>query len=65
MGRANERGFSFSRTFPGFASVWVDFVDQNKSLEQAIQRSPCSRLYSEWRAIQDKITNSYVLEIEI
>lgn len=35
MGRANERGFSFSRMFPGFASIWVDFVDQNKSLDRA------------------------------
>ena len=24
MGRANERGFSFSRMFPGFASIWVE-----------------------------------------
>jgi hypothetical protein len=36
---------------PDLPAFWVDFVDQNKSLEQAIQRSPCSRLYSEWRAI--------------
>src|ERR1700722_7427121 len=36
MGRANERGFPFSRAFPGFASVWVDFVDQNKALEKTI-----------------------------
>ena len=45
MGRANERGFSFSRMFPDFASNWVDFVDQNKSLEQAIQRVDRCRTY--------------------
>ena len=49
MGRANERGFSFSRMFPGFASSWVDFVDQNKSLEQAIQRIDRHRSYDEGR----------------
>src|SRR5450759_630359 len=49
MGRANERGFSFSRMFPGFASSWVDFVDQNKSLEQAIQRIGRHRAYDEGR----------------
>jgi integrase len=49
MGRANERGFSFSRMFPGFASSWVDFVDQNKSLEQAIQRIDCHRAYEDGR----------------
>ena len=49
MARANERGFSFSRTFPGFASIWVDFVDQNKSLEQTIQRVDRHRAYQEGR----------------
>jgi integrase len=49
MGRANERGFSFSRMFPDFASNWVDFVDQNKSLEQAIQRVDRCRTYDEGR----------------
>jgi integrase len=49
MGRANERGFSFSRMFPGFASSWVDFVDQNKSLEQAVQRIDRHRAYDEGR----------------
>jgi integrase len=47
IGRANERGFSFSRMFPGFASTWVDFVDQNKSLEQTIQRVDRHRTYEE------------------
>jgi hypothetical protein len=49
MGRANERGFSFSSMFPGFASSWVDFVDQNKSLEQTIQRIDHHRSYDEGR----------------
>jgi integrase len=49
MGRANERGFSFSRMFPGFASIWVDFVDQNKALEQTIQRIDRHRVYEDGR----------------
>src|SRR5258708_34326781 len=49
MGRANERGFLFSRMFPGFASTWVDFVDQNKSLEQTIQRVDRHRFYEDGR----------------
>jgi integrase len=49
MGRANERGFSFSRVFPGFASNWVHFVDQNKSLEQTIQRGSLHRAYEDGR----------------
>jgi integrase len=49
MGRANERGFSFSRVFPGFASDWVDFVDQNKSLEQTVQRGGLHRAYEDGR----------------
>jgi integrase len=50
MGRANERGFSFSRVFPGFASNWVDFVDQNKSLEQTVQRAGLHRAYEDGRS---------------
>jgi hypothetical protein len=49
MGRANERGFSFSRMFPRFASDWVDFVDQNKSLEQTLQRGGLHKAYEEGR----------------
>lgn len=49
IGRANERGFSFSRMFPGFVSIWVDFVDQNKSLEQAVERIDRHRAYDEGR----------------
>ena len=49
MGRANERGFSFSKLFPGFASIWVDFVDQNKTLEQTVQRIDRHRAYDEGR----------------
>jgi hypothetical protein len=33
IARANERGYAFSRVFEGFASRWVDFVDQNKAAE--------------------------------
>jgi hypothetical protein len=49
MGRANERGYSFCKTFPGFASNWVDFVDQNKSVEQTIHRIDRHRAYEEGR----------------
>jgi len=50
IGRANERGFSFPRVFPGFASNWVDFVDQNKSLEQTLQRGGLHQAYEEGRS---------------
>jgi integrase len=50
MGRANERGFSFSRMFSGFASSWVDFVDQNKSHEQTVQRSGLHKAYNDGRS---------------
>lgn len=56
MGRANERGYSFSKTFPGFASIWVDFVDQNKSLEQTIQRIDHHRAYNEGRSDHAQIS---------
>ena len=49
MGRANERGYAFSKTFPGFASIWVDFVDQNKSGEQTVHRIDRHRAYEEGR----------------
>jgi integrase len=58
MGRANERGFSFSRMFPGFANIWVDFVDQNKSLEQTIQRIDRRRAYDEGRNDQAQIEST-------
>src|SRR3984957_19081494 len=55
MGRANERGFSFSRMFPGFASIWVDFVDQNKALEKTIQRVDRHRAYEDGRNDQAQV----------
>jgi integrase len=55
MGRANERGFSFSRMFPGFASSWVDFVDQNKSLEQTVRRGGLRRAYEDGRSDQAQV----------
>jgi integrase len=55
MGRANERGFSFSRMFPGFASSWVDFVDQNKSLEQTVRRGGLRRAYEDGRSEQAQV----------
>jgi len=58
MGRANERGFSFSMTFPGFASIWVDFVDQNKKLERTIQRIERHRAYDEGRYDQAQIQST-------
>lgn len=58
IGRANERGFSPSMMFPGFASIWVDFVDQNKMLEQTIQRIDRHRAYDEGRNDQAQITSA-------
>jgi integrase len=58
MGRANERGFSFSRTFPGFASIWVDFVNQNKALEQSVRRIDRHRAYDEGRNDHAQIENT-------
>jgi integrase len=58
MSRANERGFSFSRMFPGFASIWVDFVDQNKMLEQTVQRIDRHRSYDEGRRDQAQIASA-------
>jgi integrase len=39
MVRANERGYPFPKIFPNFASRWVDFVDQNKATEAALEYS--------------------------
>lgn len=39
MVRANERGYPFPKIFPNFASRWVDFVDQNKAAEAALEYS--------------------------
>ena len=38
MARANERGYAFARQSEGFASRWVDFVDQNKAGETELAR---------------------------
>src|SRR5258708_24461259 len=58
MGRANERGFAFPKIFPGFASIWVDFVDQNKSLEKTMQRIDRHRAYDEGRNDQVQIASA-------
>jgi hypothetical protein len=39
IARAQERGYLFARHFPGFASRWVDFVDQNKIAEAEIAKN--------------------------
>lgn len=36
MARANERGYAFARAFAGFASRWVDFVNQNQAAEAGL-----------------------------
>jgi hypothetical protein len=38
---------------------------QDRCVTAAPQGSPRSWLYSEWRATQNKTTNSYVIEIAI
>ncbi|MFB9268045.1 hypothetical protein ACFFWD_33765 [Bradyrhizobium erythrophlei] len=50
MSRAQERGYHFARQFPGFASRWVDFVDQNKSAESRIAKGAERRAYETGRA---------------
>ena len=50
IARAQERGFLFARQFPGFASRWVDFVDQNKIAEAEIAKSVGRRAYEAGRA---------------
>ena len=55
---APTSAFSFSRMFPGFANIWVDFVDQNKSLEQTIQRIDRRRAYDEGRNDQAQIEST-------
>jgi integrase len=50
MGRANDRGFAFARQFEFFASRWVDFVDQNKAAEEALDRLDKQQQYERGRA---------------
>ncbi len=48
--RANERGYLFGRRFKGFASRWVEFVDQNKFAEQNLLWIGQRREYERGRA---------------
>lgn len=50
MARAQERGYPFARQFAGFASAWVDFVDQNKSAEAKLVKGAERRAYETGRA---------------
>ncbi|WP_334402332.1 site-specific integrase [Bradyrhizobium sp. AZCC 2289] len=50
IARAQERGYLFARHFPGFASGWVDFVDQNKVAETEIAKNLGRRAYETGRA---------------
>jgi integrase len=50
IARAQERGYLFARHFPGFASRWVDFVDQNKFAEAEITKDAGHRSYEAGRA---------------
>jgi len=50
IARAQERGYPFARHFPGFASRWVDFVDQNKFAEAEITKDAGHRSYEAGRA---------------
>ena len=48
--RSNERGYPLSGRFEGFASRWVDFVNQNKSAEEDLIRIGLRREYERGRA---------------
>jgi len=50
IARAQERGYLVSCQFPGFASHWVDFVDQNKAAEAEIAKNVARRAYEAGRA---------------
>ena len=50
MARANERGYAFAREFAGFASRWVDFVDQNKAAEGELAQLDRRQEYERGRA---------------
>jgi hypothetical protein len=45
MSWSHERGYPFPSQFSGFATSWVDFVDQNKAAEAAIARDAGRRSY--------------------
>lgn len=49
MARAHERDFEFARRFEYFASHWVDFVDQNKAGEEALDRLSRKQEYERGR----------------
>jgi integrase len=50
ISRAQERGYLFARQFEGFASRWVEFVDQNKLAEAEIAKGDLRRAYETGRA---------------
>ena len=50
ISRSQERGYPFVRQFEGFASRWVDFVDQNKFAEAELAKGDLRRAYEGGRA---------------
>ena len=50
IARAQERGYRFAHQFPGLASQWVDFVDQNKFAEAEIAKNTGRHAYAAGRA---------------
>jgi integrase len=48
--RSNERGYPFGGRLDGFASRWVDFVNQNKAAEEDLIRIGLRREYERGRA---------------
>jgi hypothetical protein len=48
--RSNERGYPFGGRFDGFATRWVDFVNQNKAAEEDLIRVGLRREYECGRA---------------
>jgi integrase len=50
IARANQRGYAFAHVYLGFASRWVDFVDQNKAAEGELARLAWQQAYERGRA---------------
>lgn len=54
ISRAQERGYLFARQFEGFASRWVDFVNQNKFAEAELAKSRVRHAYETGRADENE-----------
>ena len=54
ISRAQERGYLFARQFEGFASRWVEFVDQNKFAEADLAKIQVRHAYENGRADENE-----------